>query len=184
MVRGAIIVRDAVPEDAQALLDIWRDFNSDPQGRLGCDVQEVEAAVARLETEPSERLVVALADDHPIGVAHLRRAALSPIHGEDAIHVGYLHVLSGHRRRGVGKALLETAADWAEEKDTKKVVAVIGVNLRDANRFLTRLGMSQVAVVRATTVGSLRAKLAGAPTRSVTSAVVRARRLTRRSAPI
>jgi GNAT superfamily N-acetyltransferase len=181
MIRGALVVRDAVPEDAEALLDIWLDFSTGGDPRQICDAQEVERSVLRLETEPSERLVVAVVDDRPVGVAHFRRAAISPIHGEDAVHVGYLHVLSGHRRRGVGKALLEEAADWAEEKDTKHVVAVVGANIREANRFLARLGMGQVAVVRATTVGSLRNKLAGAPGKSVTSAVIAARRLRRRS---
>lgn len=181
MIRGAVVVRDAVPEDAQALLDIWLDFSVGGDPRQPCDLQEVECSVLRLETEPAERLVVAVTDDRPVGVAHLRRAAISPIHGEEAVHVGYLHVLSNHRRRGVGKALLEAAADWADEKDTKHVVAVVGANIREANRFLARLGMGQVAVVRATTVASLRAKLSGAPARSMTSAVVAARRLTRRS---
>ena len=72
----------------------------------------------RLETEPAERLLVAVIDGEPVGVAHLRRAPISPIHEDDAVHVGYLHVLSDHRRRGAGKALLEAAADWADEKDS------------------------------------------------------------------
>lgn len=180
MARGAIVVRDATPEDAQGLLDIWLDFTSGAEGRPHNDVREVERSVLRLETEPSERLVVAVADGVPVGVAHLRRAAISPIHGDDAVHVGYLHVLSGHRRRGVGKALMEAAADWADEKDTKHVVAVVGASTREANRFLARLGLAQVAVVRATTVGCLRGKLAGPSGKSVTSAVVAARRLKRR----
>lgn len=182
MARGAIVVRDAQPEDAQSLLDIWMDFTSEAASKPVCELREVESSVLRLETEPSERLLVAVADGLVVGVAHLRRAAISPIHGEDAVHVGYLHVHSGHRRRGIGKALLEAAADWADEKDTKHVVAIAGVNARDANRFLARLGMGQVAVVRATTVASLRNKLArGSTPRSVTTAVIAARRLTRRS---
>lgn len=181
MARGAIVVRDAVPEDAQALLDIWLDFTSGADVRPHSDVFEVQRSVRRLETEPAERLVVGLAEGVPVGVAHLRRAALSPIHGEDAVHVGYLHVKSGHRRRGIGKALLEAAAEWADEKDTKNLVAIVGANARDANRFLARLGMGQVAVVRATTLTGLRGKLAGRSGKSVTSAVVAARRLTRRS---
>ena len=113
----------------------------------------------RLETDPSERLLVAVIDGAPVGVAHLRRAPISPIHEEDAVHLGYLHVLSDFRRRGVGKALLETAADWADEKDSKHVVAYVAAAARDSNRFLARLGLGQVAVVRASTVASLRCEL-------------------------
>jgi GNAT superfamily N-acetyltransferase len=182
MARGAIVIRDAQARDAQALLDIWMDFTAGAETRLHTEVLEVERSVLRLDTEPAERLLVAVVDDTPVGVAHLRRAALSPIHGEDAVHVGYLHVLSGHRRRGIGKALLEAAADWADEKGTTNVVAIVGANTREANRFLARLGMSQVAVVRATTVASLRSKLVGGPgSKGVTNAVIAARRLTRRT---
>lgn len=184
MTRAAVVVRDAVPEDADALRAIWSDFTSDA-GRRTPEMtpkEHVRRAVRRLQTDPSERLVVALVDEVPVGVAHLRRAAISPIHDEDAVHVGYLHVLTGHRRRGVGKSLLGTAADWADEKDTKHIMASVAANARDSNRFLARLGLTQVAVVRATTVASLQAKLGTAlAAKPVATNVVAARRLMRRS---
>ena len=121
--------------------------------------RETERAVIRLETDSSERLLVAVLDGAPVGVAHLRRAPISPIHEEDAVHVGYLHVLSGSPSPGVGKMLLEAAADWADEKDSKHIVASVAATARDSNRFLARLGLGQVAVVRASTVTSLRCKL-------------------------
>lgn len=186
MTRAVVAVRDAIPEDADALCDIWADFTSEPAGRSRGSVspEEVRRALHRLTAEPSERLVVGLVEDEPVGVAHLRRSLLSPIHDEDAVHVGYLHVLSGHRRRGVGRSLLEAAADWAEEKDTKHIVASVAANARDANRFLARLGMGQVAVVRAASVVSLRAKLGiPLPVKPVATNVVAARRLMRRSRP-
>lgn len=184
MNRACVVVRDAVPEDAVALRAIWTDFASEPDRRTRDTppTDQVQRAVHRLQTDPAERLVVALVDDVPVGVAHLRRAAISPIHDEDAVHVGYLHVLTGHRRRGVGKCLLETAADWAEEKDTKHIVATVAANARDSNRFLARLGLTQVAVVRATTTAGLRTKL-GTPlsAKPVATNVVATRRLMRRS---
>jgi GNAT superfamily N-acetyltransferase len=179
-----VAVGDAIPEDADALCDIWADFTSELERRprgSSCP-EEVRRALHRLAAEPSERLVVAVVDDVPVGVAHLRRSSLSPIHDEDAVHVGYLHVLSGHRRRGIGRSLLETAADWAEEKDSKHIVASVAANARDANRFLARLGLGQVAVVRASSVASLRTKLCvPVPVKPVATNVVAARRLMRRS---
>ena len=184
MTRGPVLVRDAVPEDASALQTIWMDFNADSDGagraELSCD--ETERAVIRLETDSSERLLVAVLEGAPVGVAHLRRAPISPIHEEDAVHVGYLHVLSGFRRRGIGKMLLEAAADWADEKDSKHIVASVAATARDSNRFLARLGLGQVAVVRASTVTSLRCKLSGAATpKTVMTNVIAALRLMRRS---
>jgi GNAT superfamily N-acetyltransferase len=185
MPRAAALVRDAVPDDAEALLGIWSDFTAgDELGRSETpSVDDVRAAVARLAADPFERLVVTTVDDVPVGVAHLRRAPISPIHDEDAVHVGYLHVLSGHRRRGLGKQLLEAAADWADAKDTTNIVATVAANARDANRFLARLGLAQVAVVRATSVVALRGKLDAAGAllaKPATTNVVAARRLMRR----
>ena len=54
---------------------------------------------------------------------------------------------------------METAADWAEELGSPHIVASVAANARESNRFLARLGMSQVAVVRATTVTALKGKL-------------------------
>lgn len=185
MSRGAVVVRDAVPEDADALCAIWTDFSSESAGRFRetSSVEDVQRAVHRLGAEPSERLVVALVDDVPVGVAHLRRSSISPISDEDAVHVGYLHVLSGHRRRGVGRSLLETAADWADEKDSRHIVCSVPAHARDSNRFLTRLGMGQVAVVRAASVASLRVRLGAAlpSVKPVATNVVATRRLMRRS---
>lgn len=178
-----VVVRDAVPADAEALCAIWNDFTCEPDRRFRDTPPAdcVERAVHRLQTDPAERLLVALVDEMPVGVAHLRRASISPIHDEDAVHVSYLHVLSGHRRRGVGKSLLDTAAEWAEEKDTKHVVATVAANARDSNRFLARLGLTQVAVLRATTVSALRMRL-GTPisVKPVATNVVVTRRLMRR----
>lgn len=181
MSRGTVHVRDAAPSDAPALQSIWLDFASgaDRQHREGTTLEQIERSVLRLETEPSERLLVALLDGCVAGVAHLRRAPLSPLHDDDAVHVGYLHVLSNCRRRGVGTQLLEAAADWADEKDTRHIVASAAATNRDANRFLARLGLGQVAVVRASTVVALRAKLC-ATGKPGASNIVAVRRLRRR----
>ena len=182
MTRGLAEIRDATPDDARALQSIWFDFTSESQ-RAPVEtstLSQIRSAILRLQADPSERLLVAVLDEEAVGVAHLRRAPISPIHEQDAIHIGYLHVLSGHRRRGVGKQLLEAAADWAEAGDSRHVVASAAATARDAHRFLARLGLSQVAVVRGSTVTALRAKLSASSSRSSTTNVLAARRMRRR----
>jgi GNAT superfamily N-acetyltransferase len=88
-------------------------------------------------------------------------------------------VHSDHRRRGSGKLLLEAAADWADAKDSPHVVASVAANARDANRFLARLGLAQVAVVRAVAVPTLRCKLGTAGKRSTN--LIASRRLMRKA---
>jgi GNAT superfamily N-acetyltransferase len=87
------------------------------------------------------------------------RAPLSPVHAETAVYVLHLHVIEALRRHGVGHALLEATVSWAEEEDSPHVVAAASVGSRDANRFMARLGLTQVAVVRGATTAALRAKL-------------------------
>ena len=183
MARGSVAVRDAVPSDAAALVAIWAELVKSHSAVACPPATEEQAmrAVQRLEADPSERLVVAIVDDMPVGVAHLRRAPVSPLHDEDAVHVGNLHVLSRYRRRGVGSSLVTTAADWAEDKGSRHIVAAAAASARDSNRFLARRGMNQVAVVRATTATALRARLSVATPRPVSTNVVAARRLRRRS---
>lgn len=160
MSRIPVQVRDALPEDAAALVRVWGDFR-----RLGTErspdetVTEAANAVARIAADPDERLIVGIIEDEVVGAAHLLRAATSPIHTESAIHITHMHVLANQRRHGVGKALIETAVAWAEEKDTSHLLAAASVHSRDANRFMARLGLSQVAIVRGATIPTLRAKL-------------------------
>lgn len=181
MTQRQVTVRDARISDAVALQSIWLDFTVELRGhRQSTTPESIARSILRLETEPAERLVVAVIDDEVVGVAHLRRAPVSPIHEDDAVHVGYLHVRSDHRRRGAGRELLEAAADWADAKDSPHVVASVAANAREANRFLARLGLSQVAVVRAVQVSTLRCKLSNAGKRSATN-LIAARRLMRRA---
>ena len=183
MARSPVHVRDVDEDDAEALQAIWHDFAVEPSRPTGpeASLDQIRRAIRRLQTTASERLLVAVVEGSPIGVAHLRRAPLSPIHDEEAVHVGYLHVLSGYRRKGVGRQLLDRAADWAEEKDSTHIVASVAATARDANRFLARLGLTQVAVVRASTVAQLRSKLAAAGVKPQPSNVVAVRRLMRSS---
>lgn len=162
MSRHAVTVRDAMPDDLPALLTVWADSSR----RTAGDRKPTEptrndgaAAIARIAAAADERLVVAELEGTVAGAAHLVRAPLSPVSGDAAIHVTHLHVLSEFRRHGVGHALFEAVAAWAEEKDTSHVFVAAAVASRDANRFMARLGLAQVAVVRGASVATLRAKL-------------------------
>ncbi len=161
MSRCPVQVRDAVPEDAAALIAVWGDFRRTAADRAaaGPAHEEAACAVARTAADPDERLLVGVFDDQVVGAAHLLRASVSPIHTETAVHITHLHVLGSHRRHGVGKALIEAAVSWAEEKDTSHLLAAAWVHSRDANRFMARLGLAQIATVRGASIPALRAKL-------------------------
>ncbi|HSE71978.1 MAG TPA: GNAT family N-acetyltransferase [Nocardioidaceae bacterium] len=162
MSRVPVHVRDATPGDAESLLSLWSEFARRGHAeRFAADAQlaEAAAAVARISVDPDQRLVVGVIEGKVVAAAHLVRTSLSPIHGDAAIQISHLQVEEAYRRNGVGKALIEATVSWAEEKDTTHILATANVHSRDANRFMARLGLAQVAIVRAATVASLRAKL-------------------------
>jgi len=155
--RCPLLIRDATPDDVPALRDILASVAARDMNESG--PRDAESAVARIAADPDQRLLVAVQDADPVGAVLLVRAPLTPLHSDLALHVLHLHVREDARRHGVGRALMEATVSWAEEKDTTHILAAAAVGSRDTNRFLARLGLAQVAVVRAATVGSLRAKL-------------------------
>lgn len=162
MSRNLLHVRDATPDDAEALLSIFAEFTKRTYSErfpLEPPVIETANAVVRIDADPNQRLVLCVLGGEAIGAMHLVRAPMSPIHAEQAIHITHLHVLEDHRRRGVGRALIEAAVTWAEDRRAGHVLAAASASSRDANRFMARLGLAQLAMVRGAAVSTLRAKL-------------------------
>jgi GNAT superfamily N-acetyltransferase len=174
--RNPVQIRDAAPDDAAALMGLWggagvvgrsaeREVSSESAdgGQVaGPDqrtVRDAASAIARIAADPDQRVLVAQIDDRVAGAVQLTRGTFSPVHNESAVYVLHLQVVEEFRRHGVGHALMEATVSWAEEKDTSHVLAAASVASRDANRFMARLGLGQVAVVRGATTAALRAKL-------------------------
>jgi GNAT superfamily N-acetyltransferase len=166
--RNPVQIRDAVPDDAAALIGLWggtgmvarpQEREVAHEGPTDASLRDAASAIARIAADPDQRLLVAQIDDRLAGAVHLSRGAFSPVHDESAVYVMHLQVVEEFRRHGVGHALMETTVTWAEEKDTSHVMAAASVGSRDANRFMARLGLAQVAVVRGATTAALRAKL-------------------------
>jgi GNAT superfamily N-acetyltransferase len=160
--RNPVHIRAASPDDAAALVEVWgtgRAAGHDSHEGFAPVLHEAAAAVARIAADPDQRLLVAFMEEQVAGAVHLARAPLTPIHGDSAVYVSHLQVLDRCRRHGVGRALVEAAVSWAEEKNTAHLLAATAVSSRDANRFMARLGMGQIAMIRGATVTALRAKL-------------------------
>ncbi len=171
MLRSPVTVRDALPADAPALVALLADGDASPvHGDLvraerrevqESAVAEAADAVARTAADPNERLIVGLLDDEVAGVVHLIRAPLSPIRIQEAVRISALCVAPDRRGKGVGTALTSAATAWAEEKDAGFVMVTMPARDREANRYLTRLGFSQIGVVRLASTRALRSKFAG-----------------------
>jgi N-acetylglutamate synthase-like GNAT family acetyltransferase len=113
--------------------------------------------LARVEADPEQRIVLAELEGEVVGAAYLTRIPTSPFALDSAVHMSHLQVVQHARRHGAGKALVESAVLWAEEKGACTVMAAATAHDREANRYLARLGFASLVVTRAASVSALRA---------------------------
>ena len=164
MGRPTIVVRDACPDDLPEVLEMWAELR-EIGGRLerATPPASPDGALDRLlaiTMDPDSRALIATSGDEVAGMAVLTCAQYAPLFDQVAVHVHYLHVREGHRRRGVGKALLAAAASFAEEVGAEHMITSVLPQLRETNRFYARLGFSPVVVRRSVPVSMLRRCLA------------------------
>lgn len=158
MSRLAPQIRDAAPEDAAQLLELWADSSRSGMHTLRAQ-EDAERALANLAADPDQRLLVAESEDRIVGAMKLSRAPISPLALESVLHTSFLVVLPQFRRHGYGHALLDAALSWAKEKDISDVTAITDGN-RETNRFFARLGLSTLGTMRHSGAAGLRKKLA------------------------
>lgn len=182
--RSLVVLRDAVREDAELLAELWspvlRRAEHDEQ------VADLRQVVAGLSAD--ERLVVAEYDGCVAGAVHLRVTTLTPINLEPVVQTISPHVFPQFRRRGVGRALMEAAVAFAEERGIGHVASAASAGSRDANRFMARLALGPHATFRVAPTQAIKARLTAqrpaAPTSHGTrhlTQVLAARRSLRRS---
>ena len=164
MTRPGVAVRDACPDDLDALVAMWAELRE-----IGSRLERATPPVSHdgaldrllaITSDPDSRALVATVGDDVAGMAVLTCTQYAPLFDQMAVHVHYLHVRDGHRRRGVGKSLLAAAACFAEEVGAEHLITSVLPQLRDTNRFYARLGFSQVVVRRSVPVSMLRRRLA------------------------
>ncbi len=180
MSRSPVVLRDATPDDAEHLLSLWGDFLH----RSMSPLEEMELVVKRARASETDRVVLAEYDGAFAGAVYLRLEPRSPFDPELAVNVVFACVLPEFRRHGIGHALVEAGVQLAEQKGVGQVRSASTSTSRAAHRFLARLGLAPVAVLRAGPTHVVRAKLSpGAPrvgSRTALGTVLAQRRSQRR----
>lgn len=188
--RPHVVVRDAVLEDASELAGLWDDAvragqEAGPghQSSMWSRPETAEAATAlafHLDN-PTKRVSVALIDGCVVGATVAMITTLTPVSPTRVLVVTDLVVSSKHRRRGVAWALLTNVADHGEAENCEVVMAAIPSAAREPARYLTKVGFTQVAVLRAISASTLRSRIAGRSTVSqATGRMIAVRRTLRR----
>jgi GNAT superfamily N-acetyltransferase len=158
MSRFLVSLRDATLADVEHLAELWQ-----PYLRRGVDEQlhDLATAIEQLGDRPGERLVVAEYDGEFAGAVFLRAGTYSPVNPEPVLQAHNAAVVVEHRKRGVGKALMECAVTWAEELGIAHVATATASGSREANRFMARLALGPQAVLRMAPTPAVRSKLSG-----------------------
>src|SRR5690349_6992596 len=132
----AVLVRSALESDSA---DISR-----LTSQLGYDAPESEVAsrLSRILGRKDQTLLIAEADDRPVGWLHAVTCEF--IESEAFVLIAGLVVDTAHRRSGVGRLLLERAEDWARTHGCS-VVRLSSTSTRiAAHQFYQHLGYVNV----------------------------------------
>ncbi|WP_269306560.1 GNAT family N-acetyltransferase [Aeromicrobium sp. HA] len=169
--RQPVEIRDVEVDDASALIALWAacadavtDEGSEAytqQALWRCPTEaEAREAIEFNAREHRRRFFVALVGGEIVAAATADLATLNPITMSKVMIVSDLQVRPTHRRRSIASGLLAVVAAHAEEQDCELVLASSAAHAREPNRYLTKLGFNQIAVLRAIPVGKLNARLA------------------------
>jgi len=117
------IIRRATPADAAALVELGRAVSSEPEAWLITEgdwrnVGDERRYLRAVRRSPHAAVFVA-ENEHGI-VARLSLARDSHPASPHVADLG-LMVAAGHRRRGIGRSLLEQAVEWARETGIEKL---------------------------------------------------------------
>jgi GNAT superfamily N-acetyltransferase len=189
MSRSPVQLRAVRQEDAEALKEIWSSLSV--RGKSAEDVLlGIKASIARTDEHPGERIVVAEIDGAVVGACHLQIGELTPLSGEQCVRLSHLATVETKQADPVARALVDAAVTWAEDEGVSHVIATTASGNREANRFMARLGLAQVAVTRVASTATLRGKLpteksavGGRPANQKLDKVLAARRSLRRQRP-
>jgi GNAT superfamily N-acetyltransferase len=154
--RSRVVTRTARPGDLPAVLDLVRQHRAEAHAE-GVLTGQLPGAAAvdgfrRLLGDPRHRVVLAVSteDDgeQAVGLVVLGVDPLSVVLGVAQVTVDNLVVRRGHRRRGIGAALLAAAADYAAQTGADHVVAAVGGHEPERLRFFARMGFAPLTTRR------------------------------------
>jgi L-phenylalanine/L-methionine N-acetyltransferase len=120
---SSVRIREAEPTDAAALVALAREVSREPEGWLLSSEEWRSAAAERrylraVRRSPHAAVFVA---EVPEGLVGRLSVARDPHPASFHVADLGLMVAASHRRRGVGRALLQRAADWARGNAVAKL---------------------------------------------------------------
>lgn len=115
-----VSLRSAEPEDAAALQAFWRqevapcDLITGDDATLTMSLPHLADQLAAIAATPNNLLLLAWAPEREL-IGYLRLAASSETAVAQVAELGLI-VAADYRHQGLGRALMATALDWAEQE--------------------------------------------------------------------
>lgn len=134
-----VILRPAVPEDAQQLLDTINSVAKERSyilaDKFGKSALEERDFITKMDTA-KHLLLVAEVEGKVVGGLGVNPVAPGRDLRDTQVSEIGLHLLSWYREHGLGSKMLEYAIEWAREKGYRKVSArIFTSNKRSLNLF-------------------------------------------------
>ncbi len=163
----SVRTRAATEADLTSIVDLWDELRETGQ-RLGpfgppASQDAIGKRIAELAHDPNHRVVLAEVDDEVLGLGVLSRLPITPISDVESVQISYMHVRQDSRRRGIGRAIVDAALEFATEISADYVTVGVFPGSRDTNRYFARLGFSPLVVRRAIPTATLQRRLVGDP---------------------
>ena len=160
---ATVTTREATEADVLAIGELWDELRV-RAGRVGpfgppASAVSIRERLSALPTYPGHRVFVAEIDREVVGLAVLSRLPVTPISDVESVQISFLHVKDDRRRRGVGRAIVGAAAEFAGDVGAEYVTVGVFPGARESNRFFARLGFSPLVVRRATSTSALQRRL-------------------------
>ena len=158
MSRQPVSMRQAALGDVPFLAELWSHVLR--KADLHEQLHDLELIVKEAAGSAEQRLLVAEYLGEPAGAVLLRVTPMTPLNLEPTVQALAPHVIPSFRAKGIGSALMEAAVQWAEELGIGHISTAAPASSRSGNRFMARLSLGPLAVLRASSTHSVRARLA------------------------
>ncbi len=134
-----LLVRAAVAEDLPALLTLLSQLHDETAGPR---LTRLETTFAEMLASPARLVLVACREDRIVGTLDLCMVANLTHGGRPWAGIENVVVDAEHRRRGVGTALVDVAAEVAREAGCYKLQLLSREDREDAHALYERTGFN------------------------------------------
>jgi GNAT superfamily N-acetyltransferase len=136
-----IDLRPAEPDDAAAVQDLLGQLGYPAVDLAGLRARLALLSAAPADALPADAVLVALAAGRVVGLVALHRTVMLQA-ARPVARITTLVVDAGHRGTGIGRALVEAAADLARQAGSGRLELTTGLDRTAAHDFYRAIGFA------------------------------------------